>query len=90
MPMITAMSTKGQIVLPKKIRTSLNLEAGTKFVVVSEKNAILLKPIREPSLAEFDTLLSRAQLWAEAAGITESDVSAAIKTVRKNKRTSKA
>ena len=37
MPMITAMSTKGQIVLPKKIRTSLNLGAGTKFVVVSEK-----------------------------------------------------
>jgi len=90
MPMITAMSTKGQIVLPKKIRTSLNLGAGTKFVVVSEKNAILLKPIREPSLAEFDALLSRAQQWAVAAGITGADVGAAVKTVRKNKRTSKA
>ena len=90
MPMITAMSTKGQIVLPKKIRTSLNLGAGTKFVVVSEKNAILLKPIREPSLAEFDALLSRAQQWAREAGITEADVGAAIKSVRKNKRTSKA
>ena len=90
MPMITAMSTKGQIVLPKKIRTSLNLGAGTKFVVVSEKNAILLKPIREPSLAEFDALLSRAQKWAEAVGITEAEVGAAVRTVRKIKRTSKA
>ena len=59
-------------------------------IVVSEKNAILLKPIREPSLAEFDALLSRAQQWAREAGITEADVGAAIKTVRKNKRTSKA
>ena len=85
MPMITAMSTKGQIVLPKKIRTSLNLGAGTKFVVVSEKNAILLKPIREPSLAEFDALLRRTQKWAEDAGITEADVGDAVKSVRKRK-----
>lgn len=86
MPMITAMSTKGQIVLPKQIRTEMNLGAGTKFVVVSEKNAILLKPIKEPDLAEFDAMLARVQKWAKEAGITEADIDEAIKTVRRNKR----
>ena len=86
MPMITAMSTKGQIVLPKQIRTEMNLGAGTKFIVVSEKNAILLKPIKEPSLAEFDAMLASIQKWAKEVGITEADIDEAIKTVRRNKR----
>ena len=85
MPMITAMSTKGQIVLPKRIRTTLNLDAGTKFLVVFEKDAILLKPIKVPSFAEFDALLRRTQKWAEDAGITEADVGDAVKSVRKRK-----
>ena len=86
MPMITSMSTKGQIVLPKQIRTEMNLGAGTKFIVVSENNTILLKPIKEPNLAEFDAMLDRVQKWAKEAGITEADIDEAIKTVRRNKR----
>ena len=86
MPMITAMSTKGQIVLPKQIRTEMNLEAGTKFVVVSEKNAILLKPIQDSKIAEFNAVLASFQSWAKEVGITEADIDEAIKTVRKNKR----
>ena len=86
MPMITAMSTKGQIVLPKKIRTALKLDAGTQFVVFSDKDNILLKPIKEPNLAEFEVVLSKVQNWAKEAGVAEADIDEAIKTVRKNKR----
>ena len=86
MPMITAMSTKGQIVLPKKIRTALNLNAGTKFVVSSENNTILLKPITDQKLAEFEAVLSKFQNWAKDVGVTEADIDEAIKKVRKNKR----
>ena len=86
MPMITAMSTKGQIVLPKKIRTALKLDAGTQFVVFSDKDNILLKPIKEPNLTEFEAVLSKVQNWAKEAGVAESDIDEAIKTVRKNKR----
>lgn len=86
MPMITAMSTKGQIVLPKKIRTALNLNAGTQFVVFSDKDNILLKPIKEPKLAEFEAVLSKFQNWAKDVGVTEADIDEAIKEVRKNKR----
>ena len=86
MPMITAMSTKGQIVLPKQIRSDLNLDAGTKFVVFSENNTILLKPISEPKLSEFEAVLNSFQSWAKEVGVTEADIDEAIKAVRKNKR----
>ena len=86
MPMITAMSTKGQIVLPKKIRTDLNLDAGTKFVVSSENNTILLKPITDQKIAEFEAVLANFQKWAKEVGVTEADIDEAIKDVRKNKR----
>ena len=86
MPMITAMSTKGQIVLPKKIRTDLNLDAGTQFIVFSDNDNILLKPIKEPKLAEFEAVLASFQKWAKEVGVTEADIDEAIKEVRKNKR----
>ena len=86
MPMITAMSTKGQIVLPKKIRTALNLNAGTQFVVFSDKDNILLKPIKEPDIAEFEAVLSKFQNWAKEVGVTEEDIDDAVKAARKNKR----
>ena len=86
MPMITAMSTKGQIVLPKKIRTALNLNAGTQFVVFSDKDNILLKPIKEPNLAEIEAVLANFQRWAKEVGVTETDIDEAVKAVRKNKR----
>lgn len=86
MPMITAMSTKGQIVLPKRIRTALNLNVGTQFVVFSDKDNILLKPIKEPNLAEFEAVLSKFQSWAKEIGVTEADIDEAVKAARKNKR----
>ena len=86
MPMITAMSTKGQIVLPKKIRTALNLNAGTQFVVFSDNDNILLKPLKEANIAEFEAVLSKFQNWAKEVGVTEADIDEAIKEVRKNRR----
>ena len=82
MPMLTAMSSRGQIVLPKKIRTKLNLSEGTQFIVLSDADNILLKPVKIPSLSEFSGVLRKAREWASAAGMTEDDVTDAIKAVR--------
>ncbi len=86
MPMLTAMSSRGQIVLPKKLRTELNLTEGTQFIVISEADNILLKPVKPPRLAEFSGLLRRAREWATAAGMTEEDVANAVKAVRAAKK----
>ena len=82
MPMLTAMSSRGQIVLPKKIRTKLNLSEGTQFIVLTDADNILLKPVKIPSLSEFSGVLRKAREWASAAGMTEEDVTDAIKAVR--------
>ena len=83
MAMITAMSTRGQIVLPKKLRSALNLDAGTKFVVFSDQGNILLKPITEPKLSDFEAVLEQANRWAKENGLQESDIDRAVKAVRK-------
>lgn len=83
MAMITAMSTKGQIVLPKKIRSALNLGSGTQFIVFSDQGNILLKPIMEPKLSDFEAVLKKAQKWASENGLKESDIDDAIKAVRR-------
>mgnify|MGYP003317330256 CR=1 FL=1 len=83
MTMITAMSTRGQIVLPKKIRAELKLDVGTQFAVFFDSGNILLKPITIPAMSEFDSLLKKAQQLAIKSGMKESDIAKAIKTVRK-------
>ena len=86
MPMLTAMSSRGQIVLPKKIRTKLNLSEGTQFIVLSDADNILLKPVKIPSLSEFSGVLRNAREWASAAGMTEDDITDAIKAVRASEK----
>ena len=65
MPMLTAMSSRGQVVLPKKVRLDLNLTEGTQFIVLSDGGNILLKPVKTPSLSEFAGLLDKARAWAK-------------------------
>jgi len=83
MAMITAMSTRGQVVLPKKIRTALSLNAGTQFIVFSDQGNILLKPITEPKLSDFEAVLKKAEQWASETGLQESDIDQAVKAVRR-------
>lgn len=40
----TTVSTKGQVILPKAIRRALRWEAGTRLVVESTPQGVLLKP----------------------------------------------
>ena len=81
----TKMSSKGQIVIPEKIRESLNLRQGTEFVVLSNGDAVVLKPIFPPSVDEFASLLKKARAEAKKAGLKQSDLKKAIQEVRKSK-----
>ena len=78
----TRMSSKGQIVIPEEIRERLGLRPGTQFVVVGNRDVVILKTITSPSLKAFDELVSRARAQARKAGLRKSDVKAAITKVR--------
>ena len=49
-PLITTVSTKGQVILPKAIRQALRWDAGMRLVVENTPEGVLLKPV--PAFAE--------------------------------------
>jgi len=81
----TKMSSKGQVVIPENIRRNLNLKAGAQFIVVGEKDVVILKSISPPSLDEFDELIAKARRDGKKAGLKKTDISEAIKKVRSKK-----
>ena len=86
MATIAAMSSRRQIVLPIAIRKKLGLVEGSQFLVVTDNENILLKPVKEPSLDEFYSLIEQAQRTAAQLGLTEDDLNAEIKAMRAQKR----
>jgi AbrB family looped-hinge helix DNA binding protein len=78
----TKMSSKGQVVIPEGIRKRLGLKAGAQFVVVGDKDVVILKAISPPSMEDFDTLISEANKQARTAGMKRSDIAKAIAKVR--------
>ena len=81
----TKMSSKGQVVIPEQIRTQLDLEAGSRFVVVGDKDVVILKRITTPALTEFDGLIKQARSQANASGLKKSDIDNAVTQARKKK-----
>ena len=78
----TKMSSKGQVAIPGDIRRRLGLKAGSQFVVVAGKDAVILKTITPPAIDEFDALIREARRQARKAGMKGSDVKKATVTVR--------
>lgn len=83
---VTAVSSRGQVVLPKPIRDSMQLAPGARLLVISDGNNILLKPVVMPEFSEFQNLMDAASAWAEEVGMTEEDIASAIKTIRRRTR----
>jgi AbrB family looped-hinge helix DNA binding protein len=81
----TKMSSKGQVVIPENIRKQLNLKAGAQFVVLGEKDVVILKNISLPSIDEFDDLIAQARKKAKKAGLKKSDIQDAVAQARGKK-----
>jgi len=79
----TKMSSKGQVVIPEDVRSRLGLEAGEQFVVVGDKDVVILKRIAPPSMRDFDELVGQARRQARNAGMKRSNVEAAVQKARK-------
>ena len=78
----TKMSSKGQVVIPEAIRKRLGLKTGAQFVVVGDKDVVILKAISPPSMEDFDALISEARRQAKKAGMKRSDVTDAVSKAR--------
>jgi len=78
----TKLSSKGQVVIPENIRKKLKLEAGAQFVVLGDKDVVILKKISPPSIDEFDALIKKVRKTAKQVGLKKSDIEMAIRKVR--------
>jgi AbrB family looped-hinge helix DNA binding protein len=81
----TKMSSRGQVVIPEEIRERLGLKAGSQFVVVGDKDTVILKSISPPSMKEFDELIAEARKQARRVGLKRTDINAAVAEVRKRR-----
>ena len=81
----TKMSSKGQVVIPEEIRRRLGLEPGTRFLVMGDKEVVILKKLTPPSMEKFDELIAEARRQAKLAGMKETDIERAVEKVRNKK-----
>ena len=81
----TKMSSKGQVVIPENVRKKLNLKAGAQFIVVGDKDVVILKNISPPSMDEFDGLIAEARKQGRKAGLKKADIQEAILKTRRQK-----
>ena len=61
---IARLSSKGQLVIPRKVRKLLGLRTGTKLAMFNDGENILLKPIPAPNLSAFRKLVREAKKTA--------------------------
>ncbi len=79
----TKMSSKGQIVIPEEIRDRLGLKPGVQFLVLGEKDVVILKTLTAPSMSEYDAIVKEARSQARETKLKRSDVYRATRKARK-------
>jgi len=84
-PSTTKMSSKGQVVIPEEIRERLGLTPGTQFVVVGDRDVVILKALSAPSLSEFDSLIGTARRQAKRAKMKRTDIQKAVEAEKVKK-----
>ena len=83
---VASVSTKGQVVIPGSIRKALGISSGSKLMVMSDGENLLMKPIEPPRMEAFEELLAESRKAASSAGIEPKDVTGAISEVRRARR----
>ena len=78
----TKQSSKGQVVIPEAIMELIGNDARVQYVVVAEGDVVVLKVLKHPKMADYKSILDKAQKAAEAAALTSEDIERAIREVR--------
>lgn len=89
-PDVVIMSSKGQVVVPKKIRDAVNAGSGAEFVVFGSEDTIVFKKVETPkfSAKELGRLVAENERKLKAAGYVDASsvndlVSKALEAIRR-------
>ncbi len=81
---LVKMSPKGQLVVPQEIREDKRFSAGDRFVPFGVEEGVLFKRVKIPDVkVEFKKLSKEINAQFKSRGISENDVSEAVKWARK-------
>ena len=84
--MLTKISSKGQVVIPKVVRDLLDIKEGEVFAVLGWRDTIIMKRVELPSESDLEAILKRGHEHAKEKGITREDVERAIEEYRKERK----
>ena len=83
---VTSLSSKGQVVIPDRIRKEMGLTTGSKLMVITDGANLLLKPLEEPKIDVFKKLIEESRKFAKKDKLLKTDVEKAIKETRSANR----
>lgn len=83
----TRMSSKGQIVIPQRIREELNATEGTLFAVVGGRDTVVLKKVETPSkdaiIRDLELIAKEGRKRLEMKGFKEADIPELVQKLRR-------
>lgn len=79
---VTSISSKGQVVIPNDIRQKMGINIGTKMIILTDGENLLLKPIKAPRFETFKTLIKESRKIATKANLKKTDIEKLIKKIR--------
>ena len=83
---VTKVSSRGQVVIPREIRSSLGLREGAGLLVFKVGDSIVLKSASITGLAETEGNLKALRKRIKRLGITRKDVESEIREVRRKRK----
>jgi AbrB family looped-hinge helix DNA binding protein len=82
----TVMSTKGQIILPKRIRDERNWRAGMKFMVENTSDGVLLKPAPLFAPTRIEEVFGALRYRGKAKTLDEMNAAVTVEVKRRHAR----
>jgi len=83
---VTSVSSKGQVVIPTNVRESMKITSGTKLIMFTDGENLLLKPIQLPKFETFKKLLKESKKIIDKTNIKVGDIKKIIKQTRNENR----
>ena len=85
---LVSVSSKGQISIPVSYRKALSIKEGSRLMIYSDGENIILKPVELPSEESLLSVLEKAREYAREEGFTEADIESVIMESRKARKES--
>ena len=82
---VTSLSSKGQVVIPDRIRKEMGLTTGSKLMVITDGTNLLLKPVEEPKMEVFKKLIEESRKFAKKK-LKKTDIEKALQETRSANR----